>query len=127
VGATLSRSGKPAEGLAYVEKAERLDPHSRPFDELEEGVAYVLMGRYEEAVPVLRTHLATYPNFLGGHWYLIVAYSELSRPAEARAEAVELLRVSPHFLVGTWKESAPFKDKAFVDRADADLRKAGLK
>ncbi len=127
VGATLSRSGKPAEGLAYIEKAERLDPHSRAFDEFEEGVAYVLMGRYQEAVPVLRAHLATYPNFLGGHWYLIVAYSELSRPAEARAEARELLRVSPHFSVGTWKESAPFKDRAFVDRADADLRKAGLK
>ncbi len=123
VGATLSRSGKPAEGLACVEKAERLDPHSPAFDEFEEGVAYVLMGRYQEAVPVLRAHLATYPNFLGGHWYLIVAYSELNRPAEA----LELLRVSPHFSVGTWKESAPFKDQAFVDRADADLLKAGLK
>ncbi len=123
VGATLSRSGKPAEGLACVEKAERLDPHSRAFDEFEESVAYVLMGRYQEAVPVLRAHLATYPNFLGGHWYLIVAYSELNRPAEA----LELLRVSPHFSVGTWKESAPFKDQAFVDRADADLLKAGLK
>jgi predicted Zn-dependent protease len=93
VGATLSRSGKPAEGLAYIEKAERLDPHSRTFDEFEEGVAYVLMGRYPEAVPLLRAHLATYPNNMGGHWYLIVAYGELNRPEQARAEALELLRI----------------------------------
>ncbi len=127
VGATLSRSGKPAEGLAYIEKAERLDPHSRAFDELEEGVAYVLMGRYQEAVPLLLAHLATYPNAMGGHWYLVVAYSELNRPEQARAEALELLRIIPHFSVDTWKESAPFRDRAFTKRADADLRKAGLK
>jgi adenylate cyclase len=127
VGATLSRSGKPAEGLAYIEKAERLDPHSQTFDELEEGVAYVLMGRYQEAVPLLLAHLATYPNAMGGHWYLIVAYSELNRPEQARAEALELLRIIPHFSVDTWKESAPFRDRAFTKRADADLRKAGLK
>ncbi len=127
VGATLSRSGRPAEALAYVEKAERLDPHSRAFDELEEGVAYVLMGRYQEAVPILRAHLATYPNSMGGHWYLIVAYSELNRPDQARTEALELLRINPHLSVGTWKESAPFRDRAFTERMDADMRKAGLK
>ncbi len=127
VGSTLSRSGKPAEGLAYVEKAERLDPHSRAFDEFEEGAAYVLMGRYQEAVPLLRAHLATYPNNMGAHWYLIVAYSELNRPEQARAEALELLRINPHLSVRTWKESAPFRDRAFTERMDADMRKAGLK
>src|SRR5260370_27811335 len=95
VGSTLSRCGKPAEGLGYVEKAERLDPHSRAFDEFEEGAAYVLMGRYQEAVPILRAHLATYPNSMGGHWYLIVAYSELNRPEQARTEALALLRINP--------------------------------
>src|SRR5260370_17799225 len=89
VGSTLSRSGKPVEGLGYVEKAERLDPHSRAFDEFEEGAAYVLMGRYQEAVPILRAHLATYPNSMGGHWYLLVASTELTPPAPPRTEPLD--------------------------------------
>ena len=51
------------------------------------------MGRSAEAVPLLKQHLARYPNNQGGHWALAVAYVELGRLDEARAEGAEVMRL----------------------------------
>jgi hypothetical protein len=91
------------------------------------GFAYVLMGRYGEAVPILKTFLASYPNVLGGHMLLTIAYTELNREAEARPEAAEVLRISPNFSLEAFRERAADKDRSAVERRIADLRKAGLK
>ena len=124
---TLSRSGKPAESLAYVEKAEQLDPQGRVFYEFERGNDYVLLGRYQEAAAVLREHLVSYPNNLTGHWELAVAYIELNLREEARAQAAEVMRISPHFSVEGWKKINALKDQAAIERMAADMHKAGLK
>ena len=101
---TLSRSGKPAESLTYVEKAERLDPQNRVYYEFERGNDYALLGRYQEAAAVLRAYLVSYPNNLTGHWELAVAYIELNLREEARAQAAEAMRISPHFSIEGWKK-----------------------
>jgi adenylate cyclase len=124
---TLSRSGKPAESLAYVEKAERLDPQGRGLYEFERGNDYVLLGRYQEAAAVLRKHLVSYPNNLSGRLLLAVVYIELNLPDEARAQAAEVMRISPHFSIEAQKKIIPFKDQAAIERLAADARKAGLK
>ncbi len=50
----LSSSGKPAEGVKAAHEAMRLDPSNRDFYSGIEGRAYVLMGKYEEAIPPLK-------------------------------------------------------------------------
>ncbi|SRR5216684_2872310 len=105
----------------------RLDPRRRDEYLHEVGLAYVLMGRYDEAVPVLKRHLARYPNSLGAHLVLAVAYSELGLREQSRAEAAEVIRISPQFSLETWNERSPFKDQTFIDRVLPDLRSAGLK
>jgi adenylate cyclase len=120
-------SGKPAEAVGLVEKAMRLDPRNRDLYLFLEGKSYNQMGRYEEAIPILKRHLARYPNSLGAHYNLVVDYTELGREDEARAEAAELLRINPQFSLDAWMQMIPYKDPAWRKRYYADLRKAGLK
>ena len=123
----MDLSGKPAEAVGLAEKAMRLDPRNRDLYLFFEGESYTQMGRYEEAIPILKRHLASYPNSWGAHGMLVVDYTELGREDEARAEAAEVLRISPHFSLDRWMQISPQKDQAFLKRVIADLRKAGLK
>ena len=120
-------SGSPEQTLSYLQKARRLNPR-RPQVGCElEGGAYDFMGRYGEAVNVLK-HCDESSNPYS-HVALVFAYSELGRQQEARDEAAEVMRISPQFsldqmqsriLGGNWQ--AP-KAQHYL----AVLRKAGLK
>lgn len=67
------------------------------------------------------------PNFWAVHMNLACAYSELGQEEEARTEAAELLRLSPHFSPEVFRQRAPFKDPATEERYFNCLRQAGLK
>jgi tetratricopeptide (TPR) repeat protein len=84
-------------------------------------------GRYAEAVAPLQRSLSRYPNILRIHLMLAAVYSELGQAAEARAEAVEVLRLNPHFSLEVHRQRMPIKDPAVLERHLAALRKAGLK
>jgi len=45
--------GKPDAAIRAAQKAMRLDPTGKDLYSLDVGVAYVEMGRYEDAIPVL--------------------------------------------------------------------------
>jgi tetratricopeptide (TPR) repeat protein len=85
-----------------VEKARRLDPRMQDssLNLLAEGIAYNVMGRYEKAMPVLKRYVPRNPNFLMAHFHLTIAYIELGQEADARAEAAEVLRINPQFILG---------------------------
>jgi len=110
-----------------AEKAMRLDPRNRDSYLWLVGYSYTQMGRYEEAIPIFKRHLAANPNCPPCHLNLIVDYSELGREDEARAEAAEVLRISPHFSLDGLKRLNAQKDQTFANRVYADARKAALK
>jgi hypothetical protein len=56
---------------------------------------------------------------------LAIAYAELGRNREARAQAAEVMRLDPQFKLPP-PELVPMKDPVLAKRFDADLRKAGL-
>jgi hypothetical protein len=92
------------------------------------------MRRYAEAVPLLKRHLARYPNDIGGHLPLALSYIELGRLDDARAEVTEIMRLAPQFTLEGEKRAEehgvgtiPFKDRAYRELYLADLGKAGLK
>jgi adenylate cyclase len=122
----LTFAGKPEEGLRTAEKAMRLDPTSRDFYAGEVGFAYAVMGRYQEAITILRTHLVRVPNDLGAHMTLCFAYVESGREREAQGEASEVTLLNPQFRLAP-PETLPFKDLALARRWDQGLREAGLK
>jgi tetratricopeptide (TPR) repeat protein len=112
---------KPAEALKVLEKARRVDP--RMLDSslcvLAQGDVYIFMGRLEEAIPVLKRFVSLEPDLIIAHQLLAFSFIELGRDSDARAEAVEVFRISPQFIL-------PHPPKG-AERRDADLRKAGLK
>ena len=117
-------TSKPEEVLAYAQKAIRLDPRHPEKYSMPEGVAYNGLGRYAEAVEALKRSDQSNPWV---HVNLVYAYSELGREQDARAEAAEVLRISPGFsleevqrMPGNWK--GPLGQRYL-----SDLRKAGLK
>ncbi len=117
-------AAKPEEALRAAEKAMRLDPAARDLYAYAAGDAYARMGRYQEAVPLLQQNLAAYPNNLVAHLAITVAYVELGRDQDARAEAAEIMRISPHYALASLPRG---KNEALHKRFESDLRKAGLK
>jgi len=117
----LTESNRPEEAVRAAEKAMRLDPSRQDFYAFFIAAPYVLMGRYQEAIPLLKRHLAVYPNQPWAHVVLIIAYTELGREPDARHEAAELKRINPQFAYMDIN-----KDAAVNKRWDNDLRKAGL-
>jgi len=130
----LNAAGKPAEALHAVEKAIRLDPAGRAFYDAEAAGAYVLMGRYQDAIPFGQRAVAGQPNALWAHLDLAIAYTELDRDRDAHSEAAEIMRISPRYVLPS-VEKEPYavvpylagKDMALQRRFDRDLRRVGLK
>jgi adenylate cyclase len=117
-------TSKPEEVLAYAQKAIRLDPRHPEKYSMPEGVAYNGLGRYAEAVDALKRSDQNNPRV---HVNLVYAYSELGREQDARAEAAEVLRLSPQFsLEGVEKIPGNWQGP-LGQRYLSDLRKAGLK
>jgi len=127
LGETLNFAGRPEEAIRLIEKAMRLNPHYPPGYLLFLGEAYRLTGRYEEAIAAYKKALTHNSNLLPAHLLLATIYSELGREEEARAEAAEVLKISPKYSLEVWRQIAPYKDPAVLERMLAALRKAGLK
>jgi adenylate cyclase len=122
----LEVNGMPEEAIHSAEKAMRLNPLGQDLYAYEIGLAYVLMGRFQDAIPVFKRLLMAYPNNLYAHVDLVIAYQELGRDEDARAEAAEVMRISPQFVVPP-PENGFLKDMVLNKRYLGDLRKAGLK
>jgi adenylate cyclase len=117
-------TSKPQEVLAHAQNAIRLDPRHPQKYSMPEGVAYNGLGRYADAVEALKRSDQNNPWV---HVNPVYAYSELGRQQDARAEAAEVLRISPGFsleevgrMPGNWH--GPLGQRYL-----SDLRKAGLK
>ena len=122
----LNVSGRHEEALSAVQKAARLDPTHPSFYALWIGLAYNGMGRYQDAVSALKQCIEDYPNNIFAHLGLAIAYEELGQDGQARAEAAETMRINPQFALPS-PEEGYFKDLAFNERVDKDMRRAGLK
>ena len=126
-------AGKPENAIESANKAIRLDPRNRDLYLVTVAWSYNLMGRYAEAVPLLKLHLARYPNQIAAHYNLAVAYVQLEKMDDARAQVAELLRISPQLTLEGFKHAEehgvgyPLKDRALAARELADVAKAGLK
>ena len=115
--------GRGAEAVACVEKALRLSPQQPSDYYWDLGQAHYAAGQYEAAVKALH-HETTYRT--GSRRFLAAALAQLGRLEEAREEARLYLAMNPHFRIGYWVETQPFRDLAMRDRFVEGYRKAGL-
>ena len=94
LGHTLDLAGRPAEGLPLIEKAMRLDPHYPPMYLFWLGHAFHSLERYDGAAGAYRRVISRSPDFFYAHLYLAAVYAQQGRMEEAKAEAVEALRMT---------------------------------
>jgi adenylate cyclase len=117
----LNVSNRPEEALRAVQKAAQLDPSRHDTYAFYAATDLVLMGQYQQAIPLLKSNLTVFPDNIFAHANLVVAYTELGHEAEASAEATEVMRINPRF---SWK---PNRDESVNRRLNDDMRKAGVK
>ena len=127
LGEILSFAGRPQDTLGLAEKGLRLNPRQPVSLLWLMGHAYLLTGRYDEAIATFKKALSSNPNHFASHIHLAVIYSALGREEEARAEGAEALRLNPHFSLEVYQQYVPYKDPAAFERWLSGLRKAGLK
>jgi tetratricopeptide (TPR) repeat protein len=88
----LNELNRPTEALAALEKAMRLDPRHPDNYFGQQGWAYTQLGRWEEALSVLKPYGAAYPDNLWSHLWMAQAYIGLGDEHAARAEASKVQR-----------------------------------
>src|SRR5216683_2464888 len=94
----MNNMAEPAQALVAAEKAMRLDPGDDRYL-LEEGAAYLGLGRYKDSIPAYKGFLAVHPDIYWAHLDLAIADIELGHDDAARAEAAEVLRLNPQFIL----------------------------
>ncbi len=112
----LIYSGRPMEAVAAAEKGTRLNPRHPEFCLSQVGLAYLSMRRFKEARSIFEELIANAPNNPGYHMVEAIADVELGRNDDARAEAAEVLRLSPHYSLATWQQAYPLRDPALRER-----------
>jgi TolB-like protein len=90
----LSSFGRGEEGLHYIEKGMRLNPHPSALYQLALGQCYYVLEEYEKAIAAFKHGVALRNVFYPNHWYLCVIYTLLGREKEARAEREMLLALT---------------------------------
>jgi tetratricopeptide (TPR) repeat protein len=84
------------------------------------------LERHDEAIAAYRRTIGRNPDFVYARAQLASVYAQLGRMEEAKSEAAQALRITPHFSGLRIAERLPFKDAAALARLLDGMRKAGL-
>jgi adenylate cyclase len=126
VGDYLCPFGRAEEGLEYIHRAYRLSPHPPAMFYEGYAICYLMLGRFEESIAAGRRTIAGAPDFIWPHIELTLAYMELGRMDEARAQAKEVVRINPRFAVEDNVFITTLSNPETRKRFKKLLRQAGL-
>jgi adenylate cyclase len=121
----LESDGQSEEAIRAAEKGMRLDPGLHAWYALFVGRPYVDMGRYDEAIPLLKEHCIVFPDEGVCHFLLAMAYTGLGRNEDAEVEVAEVRRVSPGF--NCRSATLVVKDAAARHRGEEICHQLGFK
>ena len=122
-GELLTWLGRPLDGIEWIRKAMRLNPHhpERFWNHL--GRAHYTARQYAEAVQALSR--LTQPDYMH-HALLAAALAQLGDKTAAGAHAREVLCVEPKFSIGRCLATLHFRLDSDRDHLREGLLKAGL-
>jgi tetratricopeptide (TPR) repeat protein len=123
---TLKSVGRVDEALMMIEKAIRLNPMPPEWYLHELGTYYRLLGRYDEAIAILKKNLDRGRDYLMSMINLTATYSMAGKLDQARAQAKEVLSIVPDFSAKQFMKGFPYKDRNIIDDFIENLCKAGL-
>ncbi|MFQ3622697.1 MAG: BTAD domain-containing putative transcriptional regulator [Acetobacteraceae bacterium] len=120
--------GEHEEALKRIVRYRRLsplDPHAFFFDVALE-IAYLLSGRYGQAVEIGRQLTELHPGLTAAWKPYIAALALSGRTAEAQEAAQRLLALEPGFTIRRFLAAAPFARDEDRERFASGLREAGV-
>ncbi len=122
-GELLTWLGRPEEGIDWIKKAMRLNPHhpERFWNHL--GRAYFCAERYAEAAEAFSR--ITRPDHTH-HAFLAATFAQMGNAVAAAAHAAEVLKREPKFSVAVYLATQHYKREVDRKRHEAGLLKAGL-
>ena len=124
---TLNFAGKPADGLAMIEKAMRLSPVYPSWYVHVLGMSQYLVGRYEEALAAFTHSRDRSPDAWFPYVGLVLTLVQLGREGDARVAAAEILRRDPAFSLERYAAIQPYQNPADLTQELDLLRQGGLK
>src|SRR5215510_1964071 len=117
----LVQIGRPDQALKWADQVAARDRALGWSYNYGRGWAYLVLGRFGEAVDAL-----TQTEFNDAHLLLAIAYVRLGRLANARGEVGKMLRINPTMTLHAWRLGYSFRDPAILDRYALDLVQSGL-
>ena len=120
--------GQVEAAVADFEHAMRLSPLDPTMFRTYAGLAfaYLLQGRFSEAVVWGQRGLAENPSFSPTHRALAAALAHLGRLDEARAVVAKLREIVPELTIGKFARETQFKHSGRLSLLLEGLRRAGL-
>jgi len=123
---TMTKSGKPEQGLKLIKRAMRVCPLYRPGFLRALAQAYRFSGNPEAAVDTFRESLKRESSYLAPHVNLTSVLGELGRIDEAKQAAREILSLAPDFSIRDYMQGLSYRNQEDLLRVEEGLRKAGL-
>jgi adenylate cyclase len=127
LGFVLLNSGRPQEAISALKNHKRLNPIPSQQYYLQLVTAYRLSGQYKEAIETGKEALRQVPNNINIYLQLTATYMMMGREEEARAAAIEVMKINPKFSLEWYAKTIYFKNQNDIDKTINALRKAGLK
>ena len=127
----LSLEGRYDEALSMAKKAKSL-VRNTTWNVAEFywclGLPYLMTGQYEEAIAAYKNAIKLWPDYAYAHINLTASYSLAGRDEDARAEAAQVLKITPNFSLQAIAKNGFYNfKKAEKERLINALQKAGLK
>jgi adenylate cyclase len=118
-------AGLPEEAVRSYERAIRMSPADPRlhFTFLGMGLAFIELGRFDEAIVAGKKALRQNPSFSPAYRLLASAFAHLGRDTEAREAAARLLEVDPAFTICARMDR---RRQSHLKLLIEGLRKAGL-
>lgn len=120
-GSIFLQAGEPEKALELTDTAAARDPGLAWFFNYVRGFVFIVMGRNEDAVEVLKT-----TEFADAPLQLAIAYERLGQQTEAQAAVERMLKSAPDATIASWLQAWHFRDPSILRQAAVDLKRAGL-
>jgi adenylate cyclase len=126
LGFWLAYAGRPEEGIAAIQKAMRLSPYYSGWYIPAIGLAYMMTGRYDEAIAAYEESVKRNVLVLFSYERLTAIHAMKGNLEKAEEYAAKVLEINPKFTIEGWKKVFRYKNPEDLERELDAMRAAGL-
>lgn len=120
-------NGQYERAIDSLNRAVRINPHSRASYSSHLAFSHLALGRVDVAIDILEAAAERWPDYSAGPAFLAILYQLAGREAEARQQIALLPRVAPDIsMLVVERRFQPMQDRRLADRIIAAARQAGI-